>query len=438
MGHKATPLFLEEVLRKAESGDSDSCFEMGEYCYGRGEYSRACDWYQRAADCEDPNPNALFNLGYAFQYGEGRELDLFAAFEYYKKAADLDMPQAMSSLAYFYESGLVVERDLEKADALSRQATAVLSRLQLELRKLRLRLTGLTDRCETAERRSAESEQGRKAAEAERDRTRTQRDEAKSALQEANARCKGLNEEKETLTRGLAEKERSLRAERDRWEALRKKNEQALASLRTEQEKNEALTAQYDRKADECAAQQRKLQSLREELEGESQKVTSLIGQYSKSQKELTESRQTCTRQSEELEKQGEQIAALETDIKALQARKPVLYKRSLLIWCNIFLLLLSMNQIRVEYIMVEDLMNFPPDPLFFVIFGLAMFLSVTRRYKWNALLHGLYLAGHLVLFFAGDLNWPGIPFGCMQAEVTVWLLLVLICVGSLRPEKME
>ena len=131
------PYFMQQKWEAANNHDGDACFDLGEYFYAQKDYAQAFAWYQKAAQAPEPNPNAFFNLGYAYQYGEGTPQDMIAAFDCYQKAAELDLPQALNNLAYFYEAGIVVERDIEKADNLMRRATALMNNLQTELYKAR-------------------------------------------------------------------------------------------------------------------------------------------------------------------------------------------------------------------------------------------------------------------------------------------------------------
>lgn len=128
---------MQEKTRKAENGDSHACYEIAEYFYAQQDYSHAFTWYQKACEYHCSNPNVYFNLGYAYQYGEGTEKDMFVAFAYYQKAVEMNHPQAILNLSFFYDAGLVVQRDKEKADELCRQATKILLAQQNELHDLR-------------------------------------------------------------------------------------------------------------------------------------------------------------------------------------------------------------------------------------------------------------------------------------------------------------
>lgn len=120
---------LERLCEEAEAGDAQAAYEAAEYYYGRREFEKAFVWYLRAAQCEDPNPMVYFNIGYACQNGEGTEVDLVSAYDFYEKAAARGLPQALYNLAYFYQNGLVVKQDPVRAEEYSRRAAKELEKL---------------------------------------------------------------------------------------------------------------------------------------------------------------------------------------------------------------------------------------------------------------------------------------------------------------------
>lgn len=135
MNSDPIPHFLLPIIKRGKEGDADACYDIAEYYYLQKDYINAFEWYKATIKCKNPNPTAYFNLGYAYQYGEGTEKDMFAAFEAYQKAAEYNLPQALNNLAFFYEAGIVVSRDQAYADELCRKATQVLNNLQTELYK---------------------------------------------------------------------------------------------------------------------------------------------------------------------------------------------------------------------------------------------------------------------------------------------------------------
>ena len=120
---------LERLCEEAEAGDAQAAYEAAEYYYGRREFEKAFVWYLRAAQCDDPNPMVYFNIGYACQNGEGTEVDLVSAYDFYEKAAARGLPQALYNLAYFYQNGLVVKQDPVRAEEYSRRAAKELEKL---------------------------------------------------------------------------------------------------------------------------------------------------------------------------------------------------------------------------------------------------------------------------------------------------------------------
>lgn len=124
---------LKKMREEAEAGDAQAAYEVAEYYYGRREFAKAFEWYIKTAQCENPNPVVYFNIGYAFQNGEGTEVDLISAYDFYEKAAARHLPQALYNLAYFYQNGLVVKQDFAKAEEYSRQAARELDRLVTRL-----------------------------------------------------------------------------------------------------------------------------------------------------------------------------------------------------------------------------------------------------------------------------------------------------------------
>lgn len=132
-GDVMTPEHLEKLRGEGEAGDAQAAYEVAEYHYGRREFTEAFAWYVKAAGCDNPNPLVYFNIGYAYQNGEGTKTDLVAAYDFYEKAAARHLPQALYNLAYFYQNGIVVKQDFARAEAYSRQAAGELANLMNRL-----------------------------------------------------------------------------------------------------------------------------------------------------------------------------------------------------------------------------------------------------------------------------------------------------------------
>ena len=124
---------LEKLTGEAEAGDAQAAYEVAEYHYGRREFEEAFAWYIKTAGCEHPNPMVYFNIGYAYQNGEGTGTDLVSAFDFYEKAAAFRLPQALYNLAWFYQNGLVVKQDFSRAREYSGQAAKELASLQRQI-----------------------------------------------------------------------------------------------------------------------------------------------------------------------------------------------------------------------------------------------------------------------------------------------------------------
>lgn len=127
---------LEKLKQEADSGKADSCYELGEYYYEQKDYETAFYWYQKTTECINPNPTAFFNIGCAYQFGEGVPRDLAEAFRYYEYAAKYNLPQALFNLAFFYENGFIAARDCEKAEEYCRRATCEINRVTTKLHQM--------------------------------------------------------------------------------------------------------------------------------------------------------------------------------------------------------------------------------------------------------------------------------------------------------------
>ena len=122
-----------EERKKAAKRDLHAAYEIGEYYYTQGDYPHSVDWYKKAIEGYNPEPLALFALGYAYQTGQGVPVDLIQALHYYEAAASYNVPQAFYNLAYFYQNGLGVKRDQERADHYVLRASECLKSLSEEL-----------------------------------------------------------------------------------------------------------------------------------------------------------------------------------------------------------------------------------------------------------------------------------------------------------------
>lgn len=96
---------LATLLELAEGGDAEAMFEVGyRYDIGQGveeDNAAAVRWYRKAADLG--NRDAMYSLGIRYAVGSGVEKDDVEALRWYRQAADSGDSDAMYSLALMYE-----------------------------------------------------------------------------------------------------------------------------------------------------------------------------------------------------------------------------------------------------------------------------------------------------------------------------------------------
>lgn len=139
---------------KAKAHNADACYRLGEHYYACSDFDNAFKWYKNAADCSDPNPCVYFNIGYAYQHGQGVASDIREAFLWYKRAAEYKLPQALYNLAYFYQNGLGIPEDQEKANYYIRLATEAMNSAQTKLYDMQEREERIRDELEQERNRS--------------------------------------------------------------------------------------------------------------------------------------------------------------------------------------------------------------------------------------------------------------------------------------------
>lgn len=106
------------LLALAEAGDAAAQQRLGTYLIdGRGcpkNLTEGFNWVKKSADQD--YPNALYSLGVCYQFGYGVEEDKKEAFRFYERAAEKGgYSYAYYQLASMFASGLGVERNSEKA-----------------------------------------------------------------------------------------------------------------------------------------------------------------------------------------------------------------------------------------------------------------------------------------------------------------------------------
>jgi uncharacterized protein len=116
-GGKRLRAEMPELVAKAEQGDADSLFELGNrYFFGEGaatDIARAFEYYRRAA--EAGSDAGMVNLASCYRNGEGVRTDPARGAEWYEKAMTTDKTFAPYELAQMYENGEGVERNRERA-----------------------------------------------------------------------------------------------------------------------------------------------------------------------------------------------------------------------------------------------------------------------------------------------------------------------------------
>lgn len=285
------PNQLKETEQKGTAGNlqSDSwetCYRLAERLYSQGDCQEAFSWYMKASVLPHCNPIVFFELGYLFQHGEGVDSDNIEAYKWYEKAASLGVPQAMYNLAYFYQNGLVVDKDIQKAARLLRDATSIMDRLQLERDSYDAWKADYDEQLAEAE-RDAKGERERSES------LELRNHELNAELSAVRQECQRLEQDAVQIKRMLQESEKQCGISAARAEA-------AEDALRKEQE---------IRKRAECAASVRQTQ-MEERLRSSEELITHLVREHNESFERVQSSFET---QIDRLQN------AYKTDFEALQ-----------------------------------------------------------------------------------------------------------------------
>ncbi|PIE73081.1 MAG: hypothetical protein CSA20_05245 [Deltaproteobacteria bacterium] len=108
---------VDEVVKSAKAGDSESMHTLGDIYYNgtffSQDYKKAIDWYTKAA--EAGAIGAMYNLGLI--YGNGKEVpqDYKKAVKWYTKAAEAGDSESMHTLGDMYYHGTFFPQDYKKA-----------------------------------------------------------------------------------------------------------------------------------------------------------------------------------------------------------------------------------------------------------------------------------------------------------------------------------
>lgn len=104
---------LAALMKRAETGNLETQCELGDYYASIDDKNNAFEWYRRAADRN--LPRALCNYGDCLMTGKGTKKDEIEAIEAYKKAAEQHDPLGQCKLADCYLKGQYVPQNLKMA-----------------------------------------------------------------------------------------------------------------------------------------------------------------------------------------------------------------------------------------------------------------------------------------------------------------------------------
>lgn len=241
-----------KLRQLADQGDANACFDIAESYYAQKNYSEAFKWYKKTISCKNPNPVAYFNIAYALQFGEGVDVDIASSLDYYQKAVTYELPQAMYNLAFFYQNGIIVPKDSEKAVRLCREATLKLNELLNKLFKLQSEqetlaeeyyasiklINDANERVKLLENKNSNSEATNKALDKENRRLTDEVIKYKNQFQNADSQKSHLLDENQKLEKRLNHSEQTI-TDKDR--IINSLNEQIIDL----QKNSEALSAKY-------------------------------------------------------------------------------------------------------------------------------------------------------------------------------------------------
>lgn len=329
MENNTLPFFMKEVMDKAKQGDGDACFDVAEFFYAQKDFGNAFLWNKKASECAQPNPGAFFNLGYAYQYGEGTDVDMFAAFEAYQKASDLGVPQAMNNLAMFYETGIVVSRDLDRADELCRNATKILNNLQTELYKVKKQYTALQQEQQDMKQQLETA----RAAEAE------SKAQAMSALQQVGDLQDKLTQAKEQQKLYQQSHQQLESVKKERTE-LKQQLIAVNADYQVEQRKTQRFAEETGKQEQARKELEDALVSAKNQISAQSQTVENMRAASGKADEKIRNLEQKLKEAQQQISREQEKSAGLNTANEALRKQKPFMKKKNILAWLDGWFLL--------------------------------------------------------------------------------------------------
>ena len=106
-GYMASSSLIEDLFRRAQNGDNDACFNLGErFFYGRGvkqDYAKAVKWYTISSDRGDCSSQK--KLADCYYLGQGAERNLAKAAYRYEQAAEQGDYDSQKALIRCYLTG---------------------------------------------------------------------------------------------------------------------------------------------------------------------------------------------------------------------------------------------------------------------------------------------------------------------------------------------
>ena len=423
MDSKLTYESLESLLDCAKKGDGDACYNVAEYYYNQKDYTNAFKWYKLTTKCNNFNPLVYFNLGYAYQYGEGTEKDMFAAFDAYKKAAEYNLPQALHNLAFFYESGIVVSKDKNRADKLCRKATYELNKLQIDLNNKRKDCKELNQKCQNLEKKIEDMNKSIEKANQHEKKTFEELQLLQLKLAQLNKEYSKLRDkfdigqkEFKKLTENLKkiiQSENILKREKENLEIKFIASEQFCHQLEAENRKQHQEN-QYRKNENFC---------LNQKLQEREVQVADLQEYLLDSEKRVESYRDAFNSMNEKIVLQKEDIAVLQSKNHELQQKKPFLRKKTILLWLDIIVVVLYFS-----YVTNFISFSFKEIITFTIITFLILLLSFLLLIKEKYVLHGAWclivdvVALCLNLVMWADGKKISVFFICVFCLIYIWL----------------
>ena len=83
MNIKFQNISLDDEYEKIHKSP-DAMYSLGNSYYSKNDYKKMIEWYEKAAD--KGNTDAMYNLGFCYEYGKGVDIDYKKAVEWFKKS----------------------------------------------------------------------------------------------------------------------------------------------------------------------------------------------------------------------------------------------------------------------------------------------------------------------------------------------------------------